>query len=181
MLPEVNVLKKYPIALIFVLLVAGTTYWILYYLDGKILPTSDFERSEGNRIYINAEDILVTDGDTIRIGDLKLRFLGVDAPEMAQEPYGDQAKHFVEQSLSFANEIYYLNTDNYDRYGRLLTYVFVDNQCLSILLITNKLAYETISHYGEGEYPVLAAEIQDAAAKAGSLPFMEPRIFKSSN
>lgn len=79
----------------------------------------------------------ISDGDTIHIRatnpvlDTKVRFIGVDAPEVAHPPdptpadcYGDDASEFTSQLL---NHQVWLTFDNtcHDTYGRLLAYVHV--------------------------------------------------------
>lgn len=71
----------------------------------------------------------VMDGDTIVIGNERVRFVGIDTPELhpAPEPGALEAKQFVEE-LCFGKEVG-LDVDDLeskDRYGRTLAIVYVD-------------------------------------------------------
>lgn len=82
------------------------------------------------------------DGDTARfiLNDekIKVRFLGINAPEIASstkkaEAYGDKAKDYVCNKLKKAEKIeleYEPNSDQKDRYDRYLAYIFVDGKLL---------------------------------------------------
>jgi endonuclease YncB( thermonuclease family) len=178
--------KSFFLILIFILILS------LSYINCKLfktigeLPVLTYEYffdqdKTDDKIYINSDNIRVVDGDTIKVNEQKIRFLGVDTPEMRQEPYGEIAKQFTLNAIRSAGEIYYLNTKKYDQYARLLTYIFVDEECLSLLLIKNKLGYETISKYGEGNYPDIAAQIKDAFYSQQLPPFENPATWRNRN
>lgn len=78
----------------------------------------------------------VIDGDTIKLSDgRRLRYIGIDAPETkhpkkGKECYGDLAS---EKNKSMVlNKIVYLEKDvsETDRYGRLLRYVWLDQNTM---------------------------------------------------
>lgn len=86
----------------------------------------------------------------------KVRFLGINAPESTniQEEYGKLASDYTCNRLKEADEIYLeidSNSDRYDKYGRLLAYVFVDDNNLNELLLEQGLA-EVKYIYDEYEY-----------------------------
>lgn len=95
------------------------------------------------------------DGDTFRIKlngeDTKVRMLAIDTPESVKEKeleyYGKEASEYTCNKLSNAKKIeleYDSNSDKYDKYGRLLAWVFVDGKLLQESLVTNgyaKVAY----------------------------------------
>jgi micrococcal nuclease len=75
----------------------------------------------------------VIDGDTIVLGDgRKVRYIGINAPEIEHdeqkaEPFGNQAKAF-NQGLAYRKKIRLeFDRQRYDRYGRLLAYVFLQD------------------------------------------------------
>lgn len=79
------------------------------------------------------------DGDTawfiFKGESIKVRFLFIDTPESTStvEPYGEEASKFVETKLSNAKTIELeLNKDGdqYDKYNRMLAWVFVDDKLL---------------------------------------------------
>ena len=87
------------------------------------------------------------DGDTAvfyveDLGKLEVRFIGVDSPEKDEEGY-DEAKRYTDKQLSDAFRIILEmepNGDQYDRYERLLAWVWIDNELLQAKLIENKHA-----------------------------------------
>ena len=92
------------------------------------------------------------DGDTawfnINGKKEKVRFLGVNTPESVHpngiiEDYGKEASEYTCKLLKNANNIYIeydINSDRYDKYGRLLGWIFVDNNNLSELLFSKGYA-----------------------------------------
>ena len=68
----------------------------------------------------------VHDGDTIRCrGGVSVRLLLIDAPELSQRPFGDQARRALTRLVPVGAQVT-LETDvePRDRYGRLLAYVY---------------------------------------------------------
>ena len=111
-----------------------------------------------NRINIKLDSCV--DGDTawfiINGNREKVRFLGVDAPESTniKEEYGEDASKYTCNVLKNASNIYIEYDDNsskYDKYNRLLGWVFVDDKNVSELLVTNGLA-EVKYIYGDYKY-----------------------------
>jgi micrococcal nuclease len=82
----------------------------------------------------------VTDGDTIRLSGLGgVRLIGIDTPEVygRAECFGAEASAFVEDLLPVGTEVRYrLGTEERDRYGRALAYVWLrDGRFLNRLLV----------------------------------------------
>lgn len=99
---------------------------------------SDFQEIENGQRFAVTLDKTV-DGDTawfkIDEKSVKVRFLYIDTPESTnqKEPYGKQASVYVDQQLHQAKVIELeTNKDGsqYDKYDRLLAWVFVDGQLL---------------------------------------------------
>lgn len=87
--------------------------------------------------------IRVIDGDTIEIeGGVHVRYIGIDTPEVGQ-CLADQAT--AENSQFVAGKDVKLETDieKYDKYGRLLAYVFVDNIFVNKKLVQDGFAMVT--------------------------------------
>lgn len=132
-------------------------------------------------IEIPKESIIYDDGDTITFGETTIRVLGIDTPEIAHpehgfhedQPYGREAAARAEELMRAAKRITYLPSKN-DRYGRLLAHLFIDGELLGVKLIEEGLAYETISHYGDGGFPEIAAALLAAAERAPEPRFMPP-------
>lgn len=99
----------------------------------------------GNEL-IEVQYVSTNDGDTFRVKvdgkEKRVRLLMVDTPEMNYEendpmPYAEEAKEFTMNLLENAEkiEILYDAGPETDKYGRLLTYVFVDDVLLQELLL----------------------------------------------
>jgi micrococcal nuclease len=71
----------------------------------------------------------VTDGDTIRLGDLgSVRLIGIDTPEVygGVECFGREASTFARRLLPLGTRVRYrVGVEERDRYGRLLAYVWL--------------------------------------------------------
>ena len=74
--------------------------------------------------------ISVGDGDTLRVLDrgqrLTIRVACIDAPEMPQTPYGQQARDVLQSLLPVGSTIT-LKAQTTDRYGRTVAEVFTQN------------------------------------------------------
>lgn len=82
----------------------------------------------------------VIDGDTVVLkGGEKLRFLGVDAPELG-EKWSFDSKSYVEEMVLGKKIFVEFGTKSYDVYGRMLGYVWIDRKMLSELLLEEGLA-----------------------------------------
>lgn len=92
------------------------------------------------------------DGDTARFiinkEEVKIRFLGIDSPEIAKqntpsEEYGEEAARYTCRRLKNANKIeieYEPKADKQDKYGRTLAYVFVDGKLIEEGIVKNGYA-----------------------------------------
>ena len=86
----------------------------------------------------------------------KVRLLGIDTPESTKmvEEYGKDASSYTCSKLKSARDIYLefdINSDKYDKYDRLLAYIFVDENNLGELLLKEGLA-EVKYIYGDYKY-----------------------------
>ncbi len=92
------------------------------------------------------------DGDTAKLivqgKEKTVRFLAINTPEVAsnlkdEEPYGKEASDYTCNALKNAHKItleYDGNSDKEDKYGRILAFVFVDDELLESKLISNGYA-----------------------------------------
>ncbi len=148
-------------------------------------------RPHGQRVGVDPSIVEVDDGDTIEIdwpdGDQeRVRILGIDAPETRHDehgitqdqPYGREARAFALGAFAAASDIEILRANTLDPYGRTLAYVFINKRNYSPLIIKNRLAYETVGHYGDNGFPAEAAAVLEAARAAGRLPFDPPHIYR---
>ena len=102
--------------------------------------------------YVDVQFSKCIDGDTagfiINGEDKIVRFLAINTPEIKTnlkegEPLGKEASDFTCNHLKKANKItleYDSNSDKEDKYGRILAFVYVDDELLEKLLIQNGLA-----------------------------------------
>jgi endonuclease YncB( thermonuclease family) len=71
--------------------------------------------------------VAVGDGDSIRVRKggtvTSVRLACIDAPELVQQPYGEAARHVLEQRLPIGGAVR-LNEKTTDRHGRLVAEVF---------------------------------------------------------
>jgi len=94
-----------------------------------------------------ARVIAVNDGDTVTIvmNDIKyrVRLIGMDAPEMGQEPWGKRARERLRKLLKEARWRVSVETDaeKYDKYDRLLVYLWTpDGEMLNERMVRDGYA-----------------------------------------
>ncbi len=81
----------------------------------------------------NAQVDRVHDGDTVTITmngtTYRSRLIGIDAPEMGQEPWGKKAKEHLKHLIKETGRKVFVETDvtKYDKYDRLLAYLWAPN------------------------------------------------------
>lgn len=71
------------------------------------------------------------DGDTFETASgHKVRLIGIDCPEShgKSEYFGKEASHFSREQLTGKTVLMFQDTGDQDQYGRLLRYVFIENQ-----------------------------------------------------
>ena len=94
-----------------------------------------------------ASHVTVIDGDTIRLGDVKIRFSGIDAPEINQTCVASEGKVacgkisrdlLIEKVTS--NKIS-CTDEGKDFYGRVLGECFVNGESLSSYLVREGFAF----------------------------------------
>ena len=98
-------------------------------------------------IDVKSQDIKITDGDTIRINGEKIRFSGIDTPELRQmclkqgikTPCGLTAKKILIDKIA-DNKIVCIR-EGKDQYKRTLAECFVNNESLSSYLVKSGYAF----------------------------------------
>jgi len=140
------------------------------------------------------ERIRVSDGDTMVItwterDKERVRVLGIDTPEVAHDnhfltedqSYGPQARSFAQERFAQAKRVQLLRAEETDGYGRTLGYFFLDGENYSVEVLKARLAYETVTHFGDNGFPEEAKACLEAAQVAlekGPLPFQKPYLFR---
>ena len=96
---------------------------------------------------IKSQEIKITDGDTIKINGEKIRFSGIDTPELKQmctkddvkNSCGIKAKQILIDKIA-DNNVYCVN-EGKDQYNRTLAECFVNNKSLSSYLVRSGYAF----------------------------------------
>ena len=96
---------------------------------------------------IKSQDIKITDGDTIKINGDKIRFSGIDTPELKQVCTKDgekilcglNAKKILVDKIG--NNKVTCVKEGKDRYKRILAECFVNNESLSSYLVRSGYAF----------------------------------------
>ena len=96
---------------------------------------------------IKSQDIQITDGDTIKINGEKIRFSGIDAPELKQTCTKNEVKNscgiMARQLLidKIGDNKVSCIKESKDQYKRILAECFVNNESLSSYLVRNGYAF----------------------------------------
>lgn len=153
---------------------------IYIFITSLILPANvmaaDLEAVDYDKKYEVTLNKCV-DGDTAKFtftnGDVySVRFLAIDTPESVHptkkvEPFGKEASEYTCNKLTRAKKIeleYDKKAGQKDKYGRLLAWVFVDDNLLQVNLIREGLA-EVAYVYDDYKYASLLKD-EEAVAKA---------------
>ena len=94
-----------------------------------------------------ASHVTVIDGDTIRLGDVKIRFSGIDAPEINQTCVASEGKVAcgkISRDLlieKVTNNKISCTDEGKDFYGRVLGECFVNGESLSSYLVRKGFAF----------------------------------------
>ena len=94
-----------------------------------------------------ASHVIVIDGDTIRLGDVKIRFSGIDAPEINQTCVASEGKVAcgkISRDLlieKVTNNKISCTDEGKDFYGRVLGECFVNGESLSSYLVREGFAF----------------------------------------
>jgi len=96
---------------------------------------------------IKSQDIKITDGDTIKINGEKIRFSGIDTPELKQNCIKDgennscgiKAKQILIDKIADNNVTCF--KEGKDQYKRTLAECFVNNMSLSSYLVRSGYAF----------------------------------------
>ena len=96
---------------------------------------------------VSSQELRVVDGDTIHLNGEKIRFTGIDTPELKQtcikegviNPCGVTAKEILIEKID-DNKVECIS-DGKDQYKRTLAECFVNNQSLSSYLVRSGYAF----------------------------------------
>lgn len=134
---------------------------------------------------LDKAEIVVKDGDTIFVGGLEVRLIGIDAPEDAsehfrgdQEPHASLARERLEDLLRRAEVVHMAPLPERGLYNRLLAHLFVDGRNVSAIMVREGHAYENVSFYGYQGFPVVGKEILQASREGEDPSFEMPYLFR---
>lgn len=106
--------------------------------------------TDGTTAKIPVELVKVIDGDTIKIiyqgAEQNVRYLLIDTPEtnhprLGKQPFGDEAKARNKQLIESGKlEIEFDVGERFDKYDRLLAYIYVDGKSVQKILLSEGLA-----------------------------------------
>ena len=134
---------------------------------------------------IKSQDVKITDGDTIKINGEKIRFSGIDTPELnqtcAKEGIKDSCGLIAKQILIdkiIDNKVKCIK-EGKDRYKRILAECFVKNESLSRYLVRSGYAFA----YRKYSKKFIIDEDYARANKLGmwSMKFEYPWDFRRNN
>ena len=134
---------------------------------------------------IKSQDIKITDGDTIKINGKKIRFSGIDTPELKQTCIKDgennscglTAKQILIDKI-VDNKVICIK-EGKDRYKRVLAECFVNNESLSSYLVRSGYAFA----YRKYSNKFIADEDYARVNKLGmwSMDFKFPWDYRKNN
>ena len=133
---------------------------------------------------VYADQLTVTDGDTIRIGNERIRFSGIDSPEIKQTciyqeiefKCGEFSKNLLIEKIS--NQQVNCIRESKDQYGRTLAECFVGKESLSSYLVREGYAF-AYRKYSD-KYITDEAYAQSNGKGMWSMDFMFPWDFRKS-
>ena len=154
-------------ALIVAILIAGIYYFFIDEEDKT--PTRDG--------LIPVELVKTIDGDTIKImyegQETNVRYLLIDTPEtnhpkLGKQPFGEESKRRNQELMNSGKlEIEFDVGQKYDKYGRLLAYIYIDGESVQEKLLSEGLARVAYVYPPNTRHVDTYEKIQDSAQKKG--------------
>ncbi|MFB2836580.1 thermonuclease family protein [Floridanema evergladense] len=113
------------------------------------LPTlAQFQPNQQNALFTI---VSVGDGDTIRVKQnnqtITVRLGCIDAPELAQKPWGERSKYRLGQFLPAGQSVRLRKIDT-DRYGRTVAEVFKDDRSINLQMVREGYAVIYPEYFG---------------------------------
>lgn len=81
----------------------------------------------------------IIDGDTIESNSTSIRLLGINTPERREYLY-EEAKEFLENEILNKTVSLKYGKERYDKYERVLAYIFFNNQNINLKIVENGYA-----------------------------------------
>jgi endonuclease YncB( thermonuclease family) len=89
--------------------------------------------------FLQANGIHISDGDTIRLNNQRIRLACIDAPE-SDQPYGSQSTQRLSQIVGNGSNLRVQSVDT-DRYGRTIAKFYVGDLYVQEQLVKDGLAW----------------------------------------
>ena len=132
-----------------------------------------------------ASHVTVVDGDTIKLGDVKIRFSGIDAPEINQTCVASEGKVAcgkISRDIlitKVTNNKISCTDEGKDFYGRVLGECFVNGESLSRYLVREGFAFA----YRKYSEKFISVEEYAKSKRLGmwSMKFQYPWDYRKSN
>jgi len=111
----------------------------------------------------------VVDGDTLLLeSGERVRLLGVDTPETVKpntpiQPWGPEASAFTRQMVEGKTVTLVFDKERFDKYRRLLAFVYVDEICLNTELIRQGLSTAQLQYPYRSDMKRLFKEAENLA------------------
>lgn len=111
----------------------------------------------------------IVDGDTLDCAPLgRVRLIGVDTPERAQEPFGTMAAEVLARLIPSGSEVLVeADVEDRDQYDRALRYVWADGRLVNWVLV--RTGYAVLLTYPPNVQYVGALTAAQAAARDESV------------
>ena len=135
---------------------------------------------------------VITDGDTVKINNKKIRFSGIDAPESyffgkkqscilnnIKILCGNLSKEKLVEKIG--NQIVICKLEkNKDQYSRLIGECFINNESLSVFMVRNGYAFD-YPKYSDGKYRKHEIYAKNFSLGLWQMQFEYPWIWRKKN
>jgi len=148
-------------------LVLGVLGWAAKGREQRPLPSPSIATAPQSMDFLEGRVVGIADGDTITVLDAsntawKIRLLGIDAPEKAQD-FGKVAKQVLSDRI-YGKQVRVL-TKSKDRYGRTLGKVLLEGVDINLEMVKEGLVWH-YKHYASDQFPEDAQRYADAEQQA---------------
>lgn len=135
---------------------------------GAFLPISDSGPPAPVRTTSTCRVTRIVDGDTIECSGIgRIRLIGMDAPELSQGSFGEQAAGALVALIPVGTTVALeRDVEARDRYDRLLGYVWHDGRLVNWLMVRHGFAV-TLTYPPNVQYVEWLAEAQQRARTEG--------------
>ena len=108
----------------------------------------------------------VVSGQTLELKGRRVRLVGIDAPDLQQQPWGRAAKEQLQAMISSKPVLLEFDVQNQDQRGRRLAYVWQDGELLNEKLVAQGYAL-AIPRDPNHKYDQRLSRAQEAARLMG--------------